>query len=311
MVAVTGIFYSLDVTKEAINDPMTMVKSGIWETIANRQMENYVLSEICALDMMYTITGMADGFYRTRLVLKGGMSVRNYVPVAEHRISFDLDFNPNSAAGYSYGKVSRIKRDLERHGSAKRCVTRARVTNDSAMLYFLEIMYRDALREVGATIVEPTKVEICKTCRTKTEPVLSEVNTIIDTSVFGRKPPKVLQMSLEEQLAGKLHVIGAQGRQRNNFDAYDAYRITRHNKIDWKKARRIFGEMVTKSNKRPSEYVENCMRHLDSMLGNPNKRKNLERIMFAEPLDFEGMIRTVKSLYRFEAGGEYAQPYGR
>ena len=306
-----GIFYSLDVTRESINDPMTMVKPGIWEMIANRQMENYVLSEVCALDMMYAITGMAGGLYRTGLVLKGGMSVRNYVPVAEHRISFDLDFNPNSAAGYSYGKVSRIKRDLERHGSAKGCTTRARVTNNSAMLYFLEITYRDALREIGATTMEPTKVEICKTCRTRTEPILNEVNTIIDTAVFGRKPPKVLQMSLEEQLADKLRVIGAQGRQRNNFDAYDAYRITRHNKVDWKKARRIFEEMVAKSNKRPSEYVEHCTRHLDSMLGNPNKRKSLERVMFAEPLDFEAMIRAVKSLYRFEAGEEYARPYGR
>ena len=42
---------------------------------------------------------------------------------------------------------------------------------------------------------------------------------------------------MEEQLATKLHVIGANGRQRNNFDAYDSFRILRHNKPDMRKVR--------------------------------------------------------------------------
>ena len=62
--------------------------------------------------MIYSIARMRDGYYRDRLVLKGGMSVRNHVPLVDHRFSFDADYDPNSYAGYSFGDVTATSPDL-------------------------------------------------------------------------------------------------------------------------------------------------------------------------------------------------------
>lgn len=42
---------------------------------------------------------MRDGYYVERLSLKGGLSVRSTVPLADHRFSFDADFDPNTQGG--------------------------------------------------------------------------------------------------------------------------------------------------------------------------------------------------------------------
>lgn len=63
---------------------------------------------------------MQDGYYCDRLVLKGGMSVRNHVPLVDHRFSFDADYDPNSYAGFSFGSVDKIKSHITKYESIKK-----------------------------------------------------------------------------------------------------------------------------------------------------------------------------------------------
>lgn len=246
---------------------------------------------------------MNDSYYKKRLVLKGGHSVRNLVSLIDHRFSFDTDYNLNSPSGYTYGNVTNLKRDLHQYGSQKGCGTGTEITRDNTMLYFLQINYHSSLKSKGKNLIEIPKIEICKTCRTRKKPELGEIQTIIDLDILGLKPPKLLHLSLEEQLADKLRVIGAVGRQRNNFDAYDVLRICNNNieKIDWNLTQGIFEEIVEKSGKKTNEYIKECRHQLDTMLGHKNKQANLQDVMFnSESFNFKSMIETVKLAYDFK-----------
>jgi hypothetical protein len=79
--------------------------------------------------------------------------------------------------------------------------------------------------------------------------VTNPINTIIDLGILGLKPPLVTHVGLEEQFATKLFIIGSSGRQRNHFDAYDAMRIVRNNKINWKLAKKVFETMSERQSK--------------------------------------------------------------
>lgn len=296
-----GIFYYFDDNEINFNDLKSHVKDEYSEYFGREELNPYLLSEICALDMLHATMNMNEGYYKKRLVLKGGHSVRNLVSLVDHRFSFDADFNLNSPNDFTYGDVSDLKKDLTSYGSIRNCTTGTQVTNDTASLYFLEVKYRDVLKKKGHIIIEPPKIEICKTCRTLTSPVESEMQTMIDLELLGLKPPKLFHLSLEEQLANKLFVIGANGRQRNNFDAYDVYRICLNNKINWKLEKRIYETIVVKSKNVPKKYTENCRHQLDTMLTNPNKQKNLTKVLFnADSFDFNKMIEHVKSVYDFK-----------
>lgn len=181
--------------------------------------------------MLYAVADMKDGYYAERLSLKGGLSVRSAVPLADHRFSFDADFDPNTQGGFTYRNVDDLKSDMTRYGVMKRCKTPVRVTKDDARLFFMEVGYRDSLGP-NHKIIERSKIEVCKTCRVFERPVSGRVETIIDLGILGLEPPHVTHLSLEEQLATKLFVIGASGRQRNHFDAYDSFRILKHNEPD-------------------------------------------------------------------------------
>ena len=275
-----------------------MVKDEYNERFARREFAPYILSEICALDMLYAATEMRDGYYGERLCLKGGLSVRSAVPLAGHRFSFDADFDPNSPGGFTYSDVCGLKDDLARYGEARGCKTPVCVTRDDSRLCFIEMGYRSSLGS-RRKIVEPPKIEVCKTCHVFERPVAGPIDTIIDLEMLGLEPPKVAHLSLEEQLATKLLVIGSSGRQRNHFDAYDSFRLLQYNRPDMKKVRSIFKKWCTKRGSRPRDYAAECRRQLDTMLGNVRKRASLEETAFAGDFSFDNMVHEVKSFYEF------------
>ena len=146
-----------------------MVKDEYHERFARKEFSPYILSEICVLDMLYAVSGMRGGYYGEKISLKGGLSVRSAVRLADHRFSFDADFDPNSPGGYTYGDVNGLKGDLARYGSARGCKTPVCVTRDDSKLYFIEVGYRSSLGS-RRRIVEPPKIEVCKTCRVFDQP---------------------------------------------------------------------------------------------------------------------------------------------
>ena len=177
--------------------PPRWVKDEYYGRFAEKGFAPFILSELCAMDMLYAVTNMRDGYYKERLVLKGGLSVRSAVPLANHRFSFDADFDLNTPGGFRYRDVSGLKGDIVEYGSARRCKTRVSVTRDEQRLHFVAVEYRQSL-ESSHRIIERPKIEICKTCRVHEMPVLSQINTIIDLEILGLEPPVVAHLSLEE-----------------------------------------------------------------------------------------------------------------
>ncbi len=296
-----GIFFYIDDKLINFDDPTAMVKDEYRNYFGRKDQAPFILSEICALDMIYSVAQMNNGYYSDRLVLKGGLSVRNHIPLIDHRFSFDADYNPNTQKGFTYGDVSEISSDIMKYGSVRRCETTTEVTKNDARLYFIEIGYWDALRDNGYRIIERSKIEICKTCRIFTEPVKNQMNTIIDLKILGLKPPVIYHVGLEEQFATKLFIIGSSGRQRNHFDAYDAQRIVKNNKMDWKLTKKLFDTLAERHKSKPYVYIEECCHQLDVMLKNSRKRTDLENTVFRnDSFDFGTMVDAVKSMYSFK-----------
>ena len=161
---------------------------------------------------------------------------------------------PTRKGGFTYRDVSDLKSDMVRYGATKGCKTPVRITKDNSRLCFMEIGYGNSLGKYHK-IIECPKIEVCKTCRVLERPVLGHVKTIIDLDMLGLEPPKIVHLSLEEQLATKLFVVGSSGRQRNHFDAYDSFRILKYNKPDMKRTRDIFKTLCTKRKSMPSSYM--------------------------------------------------------
>lgn len=294
-----SLFFYLKDKEVKLDDPTRHVKDKYHNVFARKELEPYLLSELCALDMLYAVTTMNDGYYRERLVLKGGHSVRNLVPLIDHRFSFDADFNVNSPQGYTYGDVDNLKNDLHKYAALQGCTTTLTVTKENPW-YFLQVNYKTVLKKMGLDLVEAPKIEICKQCRTHEEPTLNKMNTMIDLEAMGLEPPELWHLSLEEQLANKLYIIGDTSRIRDHFDAYDAYRICKNNQIDWSKERKLFTETVKKAGKKPKEYITECRRMLDTIKKHDGKRKGLYNTLFkSDDFDFDQMIDTVKSFYDF------------
>ncbi len=239
-------FFYIDDNQINFDDLSALVKDEFQQYFGRKELDPYILSEVCVLDMIYAVINMKDGYFKDKLVLKGGLSVRNHVPLIDHRFSYDADFNANSHNGFTYRHVSMLRKELAKFGSQRGCRTAVQDTRNSVNLHFIEVGYWDALKNDGWRIVERPKIEICKTCRVMEPPSLRPMSTIIDLEIMGLAPPEVAHLSLEEQFACKLYTIGAGGRQRNHFDAYDAMRIARNNKLDYKLAKKLFGSMTAK-----------------------------------------------------------------
>lgn len=293
-----GVFFFIDDRSVNFHDPAAMVKDEYYGRFEEKDFAPFILSELCAMDMLYAVTNMRGGYYGERLVLKGGLSVRSAVPLASHRFSFDADFDPNTPGGFSYRDVSGLKGDIAEYGAARGCRTRVSVTRDDQRLHFVAVEYRQSLEDTRR-IIERPKIEVCKTCRVHEMPALSQINTIIDLEVLGLEPLAVKHLSLEEQFAAKLHVIGSNTRQRKHFDAYDSFMMFQSNRIDMKKARRLFETRCANYAPGPGAYAEECRRFLDAMLGDDKKRTKLEETAFAGSFDFDAMVNAVKSLYDF------------
>jgi predicted nucleotidyltransferase component of viral defense system len=282
------------------DDPTAVVKDEYREYFARRELATYLFSEICVLDMVLALSDIDDGYYLDRLVLKGGLSVRNHVPLIDHRFSFDADYNPNTQGGYTFGDVDGIRKDFAEYGARKGCETVVGTTRNDAELLFLEFDYRSTLRERRVSLVEVPKIELCKRCRVFEKPAKSPMSTFIDLELLGLEPPVVFHVALEEQLATKLFIIGSSGRQRNHFDAYDVMRIIENNKIDWRLTKALFERLVERQKAKMAARVEECRRQLDAMLRNDGKRSSLEETVFRKDFDFDEMVRRVKSAYDFK-----------
>lgn len=136
-----------------------MVKDEYHGRFVEKGFAPFILSELCAMDMLYAVANMRDEYYRERLVLKGRLSVRSAVPLANHRFSFDADFDPNTPGGFSYRDVSGLKGDIMEYGAARGCKTRANVTNDEQRLHFVAVEYGQSL-ESHHRIIERPKIEV-------------------------------------------------------------------------------------------------------------------------------------------------------
>ena len=293
-----SLFFFINDREVRLEDPAAMLKEEYFGRFGERTFRRLILSEICVLDMLYMVMDLEDGYYKQRLSLKGGLSVRSAMSVADHRFSFDADFDPNTPGGFTYGDVCELKKDIVRYGETKRCKTPVRLTRNDAQFCFIEIGYRKSL-ENYYQIMERPKIEVCKNCQVIEKPVLGPINTIIDLERMNLKPPMVAHLTLEEQFATKMFVIGARGRQRNQFDAYDSFRIHTSNQLDMKKARSIFKRLCERHHSSPHDYTEKCRKQLDTMLGNRNKKRQLEEIVLAGDFDYDEMISRVKSFYDF------------
>ncbi len=296
-----SIFFDIDDDLINFDDPTSLVKDEYREFFGRRELAPYLFSEICVLDMILAVSKMKNAYYFDRLVLKGGLSVRNHVPLIDHRFSFDADYNPNTHGGYTFGDVDEIRRDLAEHGAQRGCKTTVKTTRNDAELYFVKLDYRSRLREKKCTLVEVPKIELCKRCRSFENPVKGPMNTFIDLKLLGLEAPVVYHVALEEQLATKLFVIGSSGRQRNHFDAYDAMRIRENNKkINWRLTKDLFEMLVERHKAKSTTYVEGCRRQLDAMLRNDGKRSSLEETVFRKEFSFDEMVREVRSMYDFK-----------
>ena len=158
-----SIFFNLDERSIDFEKPELLVKDSLQKYFGGPEKRPFLLSELCVLDMLYTLEKMEGGYYKKRLVLKGGHSVRSLVSLIDHRFSFDTDYNLNSPDGYTYGDVGNLKKHIHQYGSIKRCGTGVEVTQDNAMLYFLQINYHSGLSTINKNLVERPKIEICKT----------------------------------------------------------------------------------------------------------------------------------------------------
>ncbi|MDG7016703.1 MAG: hypothetical protein JRM82_04930, partial [Nitrososphaerota archaeon] len=185
------IFFHIDDGLINFDDPTGLVKDEYRAYFARRDFAPYLFSEICVLDMIYGVSKMKDGYYFDRLVLKGGLSVRNHVPLVDHRFSFDADYNPNTHAGHTFGDVDEMRSDLAQYGARRGCKTNVKITGNDAELYFLELDYRRAVREKMCQLVEVPKIELCKRCRVFEKPVKNPMNTFIDVKLLGLDPPVV------------------------------------------------------------------------------------------------------------------------
>jgi predicted nucleotidyltransferase component of viral defense system len=295
-----SIFFNIDDGLINFDDPTALVKDEYREYFARRELAPYLFSEICVLDMVLALSDMNDGYYLDRLVLKGGLSVRNHVPLIDHRFSFDADYNPNTQGGYTFGDVDEIRKDFSGYGARKGCKTTIGTTRNDTELFFLEFDYRSTLRERRVSLVEVPKIELCKRCRVFEKPAKSPMNTFIDLELLGLEAPVVYHVALEEQLATKLFIIGSSGRQRNHFDAYDVMRIIENNKIDWRLTKALFERLVERHRAKVAARVEECRRQLDAMLRNDGKRSSLQDTVFRKDFNFDEMVRKVKSTYDFK-----------
>jgi predicted nucleotidyltransferase component of viral defense system len=256
-----------------------------------------IFAELCVLDMLLAIYQIRDSYYKERLVLKGGHSVRTYVPLPAHRFSYDLDFNIYREGGHTFREIQTLSGDLNKFAETRRSDILASVTLNNQRFHWITLNYREIIeKKYGVKIPEEPKIEICKDCRTIRSPAENAVITMVNAKLLAIILPSVQQLDLNEQLANKLYVIGVTARQRRHFDIFDCYRMVEFNagKLDWSIVRESFQGLIRRETIR--SHIDRARRLIERCTEDSNTIRRMESSTF-EPFDFANAARSVSVLY--------------
>lgn len=278
-------------------DPSGLLSSEFSRILQRVEDRPNIFAELCVLDLLLAISRIRDSYYRELLILKGGHSVRTYVPLHSHRFSYDLDFNIHREDGHTFREVQSLREDLNRFAETRRSPIRGSVTLNNQRFHWITFNYRQVVEEAYAVpIPEEPKVEICKDCRTVRTPVENGVVTMVDPKLLAVALPRFKHLDLSEQLSNKLYVIGVTARQRRHFDIYDCYRIVEFNgsRLDWKAVRDSFHAQLRREN--ASRHIDRARRLIANTIRDSNTVRRIESGTF-EPFDFEDAAKIVSELY--------------
>lgn len=247
--------------------------------------------------MLLAICKVRDSYYQERLILKGGHSVRTYVPLRAHRFSYDLDFNIHRGGGHTFREIQTLSYDLNSFASTRRSQIRASVTLNDQRFHWITLNYRPVIEEkYGVRIPEEPKIEICKDCKTVHAPAENAMVTMVDSTLLAVTLPRLKQLDLNDQLSNKLYAIGVTARQRRHFDIFDSKRIIEYNadKLDWKVVRESFHALMRREN--AQSHIKRARRLIQLAVQDTNTTRRLESGTF-EPFDFKEAAETVSDLY--------------
>jgi predicted nucleotidyltransferase component of viral defense system len=289
-------FYLLD--DSAIgSDPSGILDAQFSTRLQGVENRPNIFAELCVLDMFLAIYKIRDSYYQEKLILKGGHSVRTYVPLRAHRFSYDLDFNIYRDGGYTFRDIQTLSDDLNTFAGTRRSQIRSSVTRNNQRFHWITLNYRQSIEEkYGVRIPEEPKIEICKDCRTIRSPVENVMVTTVDSRLLGVNLPHVKQLDLNEQLSDKLYVIGVTARQRRHFDIFDSRRIMEYNadKLDWKLVRKSFHALMRREN--TQSHIKRARRLIQLAIEDTNTTRRLESGTF-EPFNFKEAAQIVSDSY--------------
>ena len=291
-----AIFYLLD--DSAVSSEPSGILSAEFSTRL-QGVENLpnIFAELCVLDMALAIYNVRDAYYREKLILKGGHSVRTYVPLRAHRFSYDLDFNIYRDEGHTFRDIQALSNDLNTFAGTRRSQIRATVTRNNQRFHWITLNYRPVIEErYGVRIPEEPKIEICKDCRTIRAPAENTMVTMVDSTLLGLTLPDVRQLDINEQLSNKLYVIGVIARQRRHFDIFDSKRIVEYNagNLNWDVVRESFRALMRRGN--VESHINRARRLIQLAVDDRNTTRRLESATF-EPFNFREAAQTVSDLY--------------
>lgn len=289
-------FYLLD--ESAIGpDPSGILNVEFSRRLQRAEDRPNIFAELCVLDILLVICRIRDSYYQERLILKGGHSVRAYVPLRAHRFSYDLDFNIEREGGHTFREIQTLNDDLNTFAETRRSEIRGSVTLNNQRFHWITFNYRRIVeRKYGIRIPEEPKIEICKDCGTIHTPAENEVVTMLDPRLLAVVLPHVKQLDLNEQLSNKLYVIGVTTRQRRHFDIFDCDKIVKFNadRLDWSVVRDSFRAILRRKSAR--SHTERARRLIEKTVRDSNTTRRIESGTF-EPFDFREAAKTVSELY--------------
>jgi len=278
-------------------DPSGILSPQFSRRLQRVEDRSNIFAELCVLDMILAISRLRDSYYEKRLILKGGHSVRAYVPLRAHRFSYDLDFNIHREGGHTFREVQNLGEDLNRFAETRRSRIRASITRNDQRFHWITLNYRQIVEETyGVSIPEDPKIEICKDCRTVGTPVENQIVTMMDPKLLAITLPRFKHLDLNEQLSNKLYVIGVTARQRRHFDIFDCYRILEFNsnKLDWEAIRHSFHAQLRREN--ASRHIHRARKLITNAVRDSNTVRRMESGTF-EPFNFKQAANTVSELY--------------
>lgn len=289
-------FYLLD-DSAISSEPSGILNAQFSTRLQGVENRPNIFAELCVLDMLLAIYNIRDAYYQEKLILKGGHSVRTYVPLPAHRFSYDLDFNIDRDGGHTFRDIESLCDDLNTFAQTRRSQVRATVSKHNSRFHWVTFNYRRVIEEnYGVRIPEEPKIEICKDCRTIRSPADNMMVTMVDSGLLGTSLPHVRQLELNEQLSNKLYVIGVTARQRRHFDIFDSKRILEYNEdiLDWKVVRDSFHAILRGKN--AQSHITRARRLIKTAAKDTNTTRRLQSSTF-EPFDFQEAAQIVSGLY--------------